>query len=113
MRGQADPRLFLDYHLIPGLYVLIETCFARRAIALNWFAANLAGNAGRDAQIAGMSVHQYLDQLASRVAPRADGVAVLPYFLGEKSPIHDPGARGAISGLSFEYGVAHLWRALL
>jgi xylulokinase len=110
--ARPDPRLFLDYHLIPGLYVP-NGCMSTGGSALNWFAANLAGNAGRDAQIAGMSVHQYLDQLASRVAPRADGVAVLPYFLGEKSPIHDPGARGAISGLSFSHGVAHLWRALL
>ena len=37
----------------------------------------------------------------------------MPYFLGEKTPIHDAGARGMISGLSLSHGVAHVWRALL
>ena len=43
----------------------------------------------------------------------ADGVAVLPYFLGEKTPIHDPAARGLFAGLSLSHGIGHLWRALL
>ncbi|HLH49695.1 MAG TPA: FGGY-family carbohydrate kinase, partial [Roseiarcus sp.] len=37
----------------------------------------------------------------------------LPYFLGEKTPIQDPLARGAFIGLSLSHGPAHLWRALL
>jgi xylulokinase len=109
---RPDPRLFLDYHLIPGLYVP-NGCMSTGGSALNWFAANLAGNAGNNAQAAGLSIHQYLDQRADSVAPRANGVAILPYFLGEKTPIHDPAARGAISGLSLSHSVAHLWRALL
>ena len=43
----------------------------------------------------------------------ADGVQVVPYFLGEKTPVHDADARGTITGLSLNHGVAHLWRALL
>ena len=109
---RPDPRLFLDYHLIPGLYVP-NGCMSTGGSVLNWFAANLAGNADSNAQAADLSIHQYLDQMASSVAPRANGVAILPYFLGEKTPIHDPGARGAIFGLSLSHGLAHLWRALL
>jgi xylulokinase len=43
----------------------------------------------------------------------AEGVAALPYLLGEKTPIHDPDARGAFVGLSLAHGPGHLWRALL
>ncbi len=48
-----------------------------------------------------------------RLPPGSDGVFVLPYFLGEKSPIQDPLARGTISGLSLNHTPAHLWRAAL
>ena len=37
----------------------------------------------------------------------------LPYFLGEKTPIQDPLARGTFTGLSLGHGPGHLWRALL
>lgn len=110
--AQPDPRLFLDYHLMPGLYVP-NGCMSTGGSGLNWFVANFASGAAAEAGAAGLSPHQYLDRLAARVPPRADGVAVVPYFLGEKTPIHDAGARGMISGLSFSHGVAHLWRALL
>ena len=38
---------------------------------------------------------------------------VLPYFLGEKTPIFDADARGVISGLSLGHGRGHLFRAML
>ena len=37
----------------------------------------------------------------------------LPYLLGEKTPIHDPRARGVLSGLDLSHTVGHVWRALL
>lgn len=110
--ARPDPRLFLDYHLIPGLYVP-NGCMSTGGSGLNWFAATLAGGTAAEAAAVGLSLHQYLDRLAEHIAPRADGVAVVPYFLGEKTPIHDPRARGMIAGLSLSHGVAHLWRALL
>jgi xylulokinase len=57
--------------------------------------------------------HKALDRLAAAVAPGSDGVLCLPYFLGEKTPIQDPLARGTFTGLSLGHGSAHLWRALL
>ena len=111
-RAQPDPRLFLDYHLIPGLYVP-NGCMSTGGSGLNWFANSFAGGMAAKANATGMTIHQHLDDLAERIVPGADGVRILPYFLGEKTPIHDPGARGVISGLSLSHSVAHLWRALL
>ena len=37
----------------------------------------------------------------------------IPYLLGEKTPLHDPEARGTILGLSLNHDIRHLWRALL
>ncbi len=50
---------------------------------------------------------------ATRVAPGADGLVVLPYFSGERAPIHDPDALGVIFGLTLGHGRAHVYRALL
>jgi xylulokinase len=50
---------------------------------------------------------------SSTVAPGSNGVIVLPYFAGERTPIFDPDARGTILGLTLGHGRAHLYRAAL
>ena len=111
-RARPDPRLYLDYHLVPGLF-MPNGCMATGGSALNWFAAGFAPGLRPAAEAQGLTLHQHLDRLADAVPPGADGVRVLPYFLGEKTPIHDPLARGAFTGLSLSHGPGHLWRALL
>ena len=88
-RIAPDPRMFLDYHLIPGLYVP-NGCMASGGSALNWFAAKFAAGEQAAAASAGLTIHQHLDLLAAETPAGADGVHVIPYFLGEKTPIHDP-----------------------
>lgn len=103
-QARPDARLFLDAHLIPGLYAP-NGCMASSGSALNWFAEAIAPDT--------KSPHASLDRLAGAVPAGSDGVLCLPYFLGEKSPIHDPFARGVFSGLTLSHGRGHLWRALL
>ncbi|MEO1018148.1 MAG: FGGY-family carbohydrate kinase, partial [Pseudomonadota bacterium] len=45
--------------------------------------------------------------------PGAAGLVLLPYFLGEKTPIQDPAARGTFIGLGLHHTTGHLWRAAL
>lgn len=49
---------------------------------------------------------------AAQVPPGADGLLVLPYFAGERTPIFDPQARGVIAGLSLRHRRGHLYRAV-
>lgn len=49
---------------------------------------------------------------AAAVAPGADGIVVLPYFAGERTPIFDPHARGLVAGLTLRHGRGHLFRAV-
>src|SRR5205823_15010987 len=51
--------------------------------------------------------------LAEGAPAGAAGLVCLPFLAGERSPIWDPGARGAIIGLGFEHGPTHLARAVL
>jgi len=49
---------------------------------------------------------------ARKVPPGSDGLLVLPYFAGERTPIFDPDARGVVAGLTLQHGRGHLFRAV-
>ncbi len=49
---------------------------------------------------------------AAATPPGADGLVVLPYFAGERTPIFDPRARGVIAGLTLRHTRGHLFRAI-
>jgi xylulokinase len=107
-----DPRLFLDYHLKPGLFVP-NGCMSTGGSALNWFARQFASGETEAAKKAGLTIHQWLDRLAEARPAGSDGLVVTPYFLGEKTPIHDSSARATFDGLTLSHDIGHLWRALL
>ncbi|MGH2802318.1 MAG: FGGY-family carbohydrate kinase, partial [Thermoleophilaceae bacterium] len=64
-------------------------------------------------ELAGGPSYEELVEEAAAVAPGADGLVVLPYFAGERTPLFDPDARGVICGLTLSHGRTHLYRALL
>ena len=47
------------------------------------------------------------------VPPGSGGLIVLPYFMGERTPIWDTHARGVVFGLSLSHGRGHLIRAMM
>lgn len=101
-RPDPDPHFYFDYHDIPGL-TLINGCMASSGSLIKWFSNTLAE---------GMSPKD-LDVEAQAVEPGAGGIIALPYFLGEKTPIFDPAARGVFAGLMLHHTRAHLYRAIL
>jgi sugar (pentulose or hexulose) kinase len=52
-----------------------------------------------------------LEEEAGGLAPGSGGLLTLPYFLGERTPIWDPRARGVIFGLTLSHMPAHLYRS--
>ena len=106
--ARPDARLFMDRHAIPGRF-MPNGCMAATGAMLNWLVEGFAAGAVIDEP----NPHATLDSLAAVVPAGSEGVFVLPYLLGEKSPIHDPLARGTVTGLSLNHGVPHLWRAAL
>ena len=101
-RPDPDPHFFFDYHDIPGL-TLINGCMASSGSLVKWFSNQLANGASP----------QELDREAQSIEPGAGGVIALPYFLGEKTPIFDPSARGVFAGVMLHHTRAHLYRAIL
>jgi xylulokinase len=52
-------------------------------------------------------------ELADRSGVGANGLLLLPYFAGERTPILDPQARGVIAGLTLSHTRGDLYRAAL
>jgi gluconokinase len=60
----------------------------------------------------GVSPEQLLRQVEA-IPPGCEGLVALPYLMGERSPIWDARARGALVGLSVQHTQAHIARAML
>ncbi|MBN1676630.1 MAG: FGGY-family carbohydrate kinase [Kiritimatiellae bacterium] len=57
--------------------------------------------------------YDLLNQQAEKVAPGSEGLIVLPFLMGERTPIWDVDARGCIFGLSLNHTKGHVVRATM
>jgi xylulokinase len=94
-----DSRLYLDAHPIPGKW-LPNGCMATSGSLLRW----------EQALFGGASLTE-LDDQAQNSEPGT--LIALPYFLGEKTPLHDPDLRGVIVGLHLGTTRGDIHRAFL
>lgn len=63
--------------------------------------------------LAGDRSYEELTSLAADSPPGANGLILLPYFAGERTPLNDPDARGVIAGLTLNHSMGDLYRAAL
>ncbi|HJV14205.1 MAG TPA: FGGY-family carbohydrate kinase [Propionibacteriaceae bacterium] len=98
-----------DYYVHPALWTtagvepethLLTAGTATAGSLTNWL-QDLTGGPDFDA----------LKAEAAQVPLGAEGLLVLPYLAGERTPVFDPDARGLVAGLTLRHGRAHLFRA--
>jgi xylulokinase len=107
-----DDRFINFPHIVPGSYVALAGLGTSGAI-IKWFRDNF-GELEKEYEAArGVSAYKLLDLEAAKVPKGSDGLVLLPYFMGERSPIWDPKARGMFFGLSLYHTRGHLFRAVL
>ena len=63
--------------------------------------------------LTGIDAYEMLNREAEKIAPGSDGLVVLPYLMGERTPIWDTDAKGTIFGLSLRHTKGHLIRAMM
>jgi xylulokinase len=63
--------------------------------------------------ISGISAYDIISREAASAPPGSEGLIILPYFMGERTPIWDTHARGVMFGLNLNHGRGHLVRALM
>ncbi len=61
----------------------------------------------------GISAYDLLNLEATKIPPGSEGLVILPYLAGERTPIWDTAARGVIFGLALHHGKGHLVRAMM
>jgi xylulokinase len=94
-----DARLYLDRYPIPGKW-LPNGCMATSGSMLRW----------EQGLFDGVPLAE-LDADAAASEPGA--LVTLPYFLGEKTPLHDPDLRGTVIGLHLGTTRGDLHRSML
>jgi xylulokinase len=95
----VDERLYLDAHPIPGGW-LPNGCMATSGSLIRWFQ-----------ELTGASDLVAMDEKAAKAEPSS--VLCLPYFLGEKSPLHDTDLRGGFFGMHLGTTTADMYRSVL
>jgi xylulokinase len=97
-----DARLWYAPWLVPGQHACMAG-LATSGTLTHWFRNELA----RDADFAALAAE------AAASPKGAKGLLCLPYFSGERTPIHDPLAKGAFFGLDLTHTRGDLFRAVM
>ena len=97
-----DPALWYAPWLIPGSHASMAGLSTSGTLT-HWFRNTLA----RDADFATLATE------AAASPKGANGLLCLPYFSGERTPLHDPLAKGAFFGLNLTHTRGDMFRAAL
>jgi xylulokinase len=102
------PAVFLE----PGTHALAAG-MATTGSLTRWFRDQFGAPETTLEEQGGPNAYSALAHLASQVAVGSEGLLVLPYFSGARTPINDPLARGMIAGLTLSHTRGHVYRAIL
>jgi FGGY-family pentulose kinase len=98
--------------VLPGQYT-VEGGQVSTGSVVKWFKDNYCGNEANIAAERGVDIYTVLTELADKVPPGSEGLIVLDYWQGNRTPYVDPEARGIIRGLSLKHTTGHLFRAIM
>lgn len=80
---------------------------------VKWFRNTICQFETEAEKAGGPRAYDVLNAAAEKLPAGSEGLVVLPYFMGERSPVWDSDAKGTILGLSLTHTKAHLYRAFL
>ena len=78
-----------------------------------WFRDEFAQMEKEMEKRTGINAYALLEKEIKDIPAGSEGLIALPYFMGERSPIWDPDARGILMGLSLNHKRKHIYKALL
>lgn len=105
-------RFWASNYLSEGSYVFLGGMSAAGSLT-RWFLNEFGGPEQQAEAAGGPNAYAALAELAGESVPGANGLVALPYFEGERTPIHDPKAQGVLFGLSLKHTRADVYRAIL
>lgn len=105
-RRVEDPRLWYAPWLFEGQHACMSGTSTSGTLT-RWFQDQFAR------ELDPKSALRELAEQAETSPAGANGLIVLPYFSGERTPIHDPQAKGVVFGLDLTHTRADIYRAFL
>lgn len=108
---RTTPELWSFPHCLEGKYAIAGGMATSGAI-VEWFRDEFGGDAIVGEGV-GKASYNRLNDKAADIEPGSDGLVVLPYFSGERTPINDDAARGTMVGLTLSHTKFHVYRAIL
>ena len=108
---RRTPELWCTPHCLEGKYAIGGGMATAGAIT-EWFIDQFGGSAVNTDSV-GKSRYKHLNDEAADIPPGSEGLMMLPYFSGERTPISDDSARGTITGLTLSHTKSHIYRAIL
>lgn len=97
---------------VPGTYCLGDGTNAAGTLT-RWVRDTLYAQEYAQQLSGGQNAYNVMAEEASRIPAGCDGLMMLPYIYGERSPIQDPQATGMLFGLKGGHTRAHINRAAL
>lgn len=104
--------LWSTYFCIPDKPILAAGMSTSAALT-RWYRDQFAAVERMEEDRGGEDAYAVLSRKAESIPAGSDGLVVLPYFSGERTPINDPDARGTVFGLTLGHTGPHMFRALL
>lgn len=101
-----DARLWYAPWMFPGAHASMSG-LATSGTLTHWFRDEMAK------ELDPATAFAELAKEAAGSPPGANGIVMLPYFSGERTPIHDPHAKGMLFGLNLTHKRGDIYRALI
>lgn len=111
-RLTTDRRYWAGPYLFQGTY-MVASGMSTAGTLTRWFRDNLAPDLLEAQRCGKGNAYDLLMDKLEEIPPGSDGLTVLPYFSGERTPINDPAAKGVFFGLTLQHTRAHLYHACL
>lgn len=111
-RFYVTPSFWAAHFLEKGTYVLTGGMSTSGSLT-KWFRDQFAPLEVQGEKGGGENAYAALARLAANSPPGANGLIVLPYFSGERTPLLDPDAKGVLFGLGLHHTRADVYRAML
>ncbi|MDT5069942.1 MAG: xylulokinase [Mycobacterium sp.] len=102
-------QIIAEYHSDPALWTTAG--MERGSLALAAGTSTAGSMISWLQRVTGGADFDTLTAEAERVPPGSEGLVVLPYLAGERTPVFDSQARGLFAGLTLRHGRGHLFRA--
>ncbi len=107
----VDSMINFDY-TVQGTYITVPTTLTG-GVLLRYIRDQFSQIELATQSLTGIDAYDLLNREAEPIPPGSDGLIVLPYLMGERTPIWDADAKGTLFGLSLRHTKGHIVRAMM